>query len=203
MSVRNVSRALIASPFFLRGGFPSTTDGFVERDQLEHHVALRLCERVLRREDRLLRDKYGEEVREALTVQISGELRRPLIRPYGVPQLRPRRLLVGERDERVLDVLERLQHDALVRGEELLLRRSLERDVGLDPPTLEDRPRDARPEREETALPVEEIGRADALQTGRSRDEEAWEEIARGDADLRRLSGQLPLRSGNVRTAEQ
>src|SRR2546430_14020817 len=35
MSVRNVSRALIASPFFSAGGFPSTTDGFVERDQLE------------------------------------------------------------------------------------------------------------------------------------------------------------------------
>src|SRR5437899_12170986 len=102
MSVRNVSRALIASPFFSRGGFPSTTDGFVERDQLERDIALRLCQRVLRREDRLLRDEHGE-VREALTVQISGELRRPLIGPHGVLELRPRRLLVRERDERVLD----------------------------------------------------------------------------------------------------
>src|SRR6184192_3557162 len=112
MSERNVSRALIASPFFSAGGFPSTTDGFVERDQLERDVALRLCQRVLRREDRLLRDEHGEEVREALTVQISGELGRPLIGPYGVLELRPRRLLVRERDERILDVLERLQHDA-------------------------------------------------------------------------------------------
>src|SRR5437867_10460 len=140
MSVRNVSRALIASPFFSAGGFPSTTDGFVERDQLERDVALRLCQRVLRGEDRLLRDEHGEEVREALTVQISGELRRPLIRPYGVLELRPRRLLVRERNERVLDVLERLQHDALVRRQELLLRRGLKRDVGSDPTTLEDRP---------------------------------------------------------------
>src|SRR5207247_881260 len=62
MSVRNVSRALIASPFFSAGGFPSTTDGFVERDQLERDVALRLCQRVLRREGRLLRLEHGQEV---------------------------------------------------------------------------------------------------------------------------------------------
>src|SRR5438093_13726486 len=118
MSERNVSRVLIACPFF-SGGFPSTTDGFVERDQLQRDVALRLCERVLRREDRLLRDEHGEEVREALTVQISGELRRPPIRPYGVLELRARRLLVRERDECILDVLERLEHDRLVRREQL------------------------------------------------------------------------------------
>src|SRR5690348_8814423 len=39
MSVRNVSRALIASPSFPAGGSPSTTDGFVERAAWLRRVA--------------------------------------------------------------------------------------------------------------------------------------------------------------------
>ena len=108
-----------------------------------------------------------------------------------------------EGDERVLDVLERLQHHALVRREQLLLRRRLERDVGPDAPALEDRPGDARCEGEEPALPVEEVRAADALQAGCPRDEEARKEVAPGDADLGRLRRELPFRPGDVRPAEQ
>src|SRR5207249_6982633 len=98
---------------------------------------------------------------------------------------------------------ERLQHDALVGREELLLRRGLERDVGPDPTALEDRPRDARAEGEEPALPVEEVRAADALEARGARDEEARKEVTGGDADLRGLRGELPLRSGDVRPAKQ
>ena len=99
--------------------------------------------------------------------------------------------------------MERLQHDALVGGDQLLLRLVLQRDVGADAAALEDRPGDARSEREQAALPVEEVRAADALETRGAGDEEARKEVARGDADLGRLRGELSLRPGDVRPAQQ
>src|SRR5207245_8558768 len=102
-------------------------------------------------------------------------------------------------DERDFDVLSRLQHHTLVRREQLLLRRRLELDVGPDPTALEDRPSDARADGERAALPVEEVGGADALEVRRAGDEEAREEIAGGNADLRGLRGELPFGARDVR----
>src|SRR5438552_1144083 len=151
------------TPSGFRFGLPPTADRLVERDQLERDVALGLCERVLRGEERFLGHEHGEEVGETLGVQVAGELRGAPVRAHRVLELVAGRLLVREGDERVLDVLERLQHDALVRREELLLRRRLERDVGPDAPALEDRPGVARGEGEEPALPVVEVRAAGAL----------------------------------------
>src|SRR5205823_11823918 len=57
--------------FLLGRWLPIHHRRFCRARPAERDVALRLCQRVLRREDRLLRDEHGEEVREALTVQIS------------------------------------------------------------------------------------------------------------------------------------
>src|SRR5207244_9222552 len=139
----------------------------------------------------------------SLGVQVAGELCGAPVRAHRVLELIPGRLLVRERDERVLDVLERLQHGARVGRDELLLRRRLERDVGPDPTPLEDRPGDAPADGERAALPVEEVGGADALEVRRARDEEAREEVAGGNADLRGLRGELPFGARDVRPAEQ
>src|SRR5207244_9874587 len=108
-----------------------------------------------------------------------------------------------ESDERVLAVRERLEQGCLVGREELVLRRGLERDVAPDPAAREDLPGDARGDREEPALPVEEVGGPDALEARRPGDEEARKEVAGGDADLGRLRREVPFRAGDVGPAEQ
>ena len=132
-------------------------------------------------------------------IRTAGERDGALIRAHRLGELRARRLLVRVRDERILDVLEGLQQRLMVRGHQPLLGRVLELDVGADAAAFEHRHGETRPDRQEPALPIEKVGGANALQARRAADEEAREELARGDADPRRLRGELASR--RVRTS--
>jgi hypothetical protein len=106
-------------------------------------------------------------------------------------------------DQRVLDVLERLQDDALYAANSSCC-------VAVWSAML---PRIRPPEKicqEKLGADGEEHGSAsrrsrsaDALRLGRPADEEARKEVTGGDADLGRLRRELPFRAGDVGPAEQ
>src|SRR4030095_6328542 len=69
--------------------------------------------------------------------------------------------------------------------------------------SVENGPADSGADGPKPAAAREPIARADALQTGDTRQGKSWEQICHGRADLRRCGSQLPLGAANIRTPSE
>src|SRR3954470_8124436 len=187
---------------------PAATQGPVDRNQLFRDVAARHRELVLLLEKRLFGGEDGRVVGLAIAVLYRGEIQRLTRRGNRLGELVDGLLGAQKRDQRVLDLLLRLQHLLLVGQSGFLEHGVLGANLVGDLAVVQNAPLDSRADIDRAAVPLREVAHLQATALARDKAERAAQrdrriELGLGGADLGALHGRGLRRGPDVRTSPQ
>ena len=182
---------------------PASAQGLVQAHMVGAEIGDGVGHALLRRELAALGVEHGLEVHETARIALPREQRRIAGRLRGKLQVREALAVALQRDQRILDILQRRQHGGLISELRLVQRCLLRAHLGEEGAAFEDRQRHAGCERAQDRRAARESAQRERCETERAADIEGGQARGVGLRHPRRGCRHLVFGGPHVRPLTQ